>query len=160
MGLHLLGAGRVKGRGRSARGEGRKKGRSKGGARDAAAMAAQAARDAGGCLVPDPRRVKANKRTFFPLEETYDRDLFGKPVQPGRGRSGRPRHVPTPETRSRVAELRGEGLSHLAIARAIGISDPTLRLNYAVELGSGSTVWRRRAARLPGDRGGDDDANG
>lgn len=117
-------------------------------------MAAQAERDAGGCLVPDPRRVKANKRTFFPLEETYPRDLFGEPVQPGRGRSGRPRHVPTDSTRARVAELRGEGLSLPLVAAAIGISVPTLQLNYPVELGSGSTVWRRRVASKPKRRGG------
>jgi AraC-like DNA-binding protein len=92
-----------------------------------------------------------NKLQFFPIEETYPRDLFGEPVQPGRGQSGRPRHVPTSETRARVAELRAEGLSIAQIARELGLSQPTLQLNYPIELGSGSTVWRRRVAGEAGD---------
>lgn len=83
----------------------------------------------------------------MPLEETYPRDLFGEPVQPGRGQSGRPRHVPTQSTRARVAELRGAGLSIARIAAEIGISHPTLMLNYPAELGSASSAWRRRVAR-------------
>jgi hypothetical protein len=98
----------------------------------------------GGRLAPDPQRVTDNFRNYFPLEETYGRDLFGEPVPPGRGRSGRPRHVPTAATRARVVELRAEGLSIAAIARELGLSQPTLQLNYPVELGSGSRAWRRR----------------
>ncbi len=98
--------------------------------------------------MPDPARAKANLFHFRPAEAAYPLDLFGEPVQPGRGRPGRPRHLPTPATRARVAELRAEGLSILAIAEEIGVSQPTLQLNYPTELGSGSTTWRRRAAPL------------
>lgn len=73
-------------------------------------------------------------------------DLFGEPLIEPRGQ-GRPRHVPTEATRQRVRELRGEGLAQLAIARAIGLTVPTLILNYHLELGSSSRVWRRRAQR-------------
>lgn len=76
-----------------------------------------------------------------------ERDLFGELVRPGFGRPGRPRHMPTPATRARVIELRGQGLSHLAIAAAIGVSHPTMLLNYADDLGSNSQTGRRRAAR-------------
>lgn len=74
-------------------------------------------------------------------------DLFGEPVRPGFGQRGRPRHMPTPATRARVIELRSEGLSHLSIAAALGITHPTLVLNYPAELGSASQAWRRRADR-------------
>ena len=74
-------------------------------------------------------------------------DLFGEPIDPRRGWQGRPRHRPTEATRATVAELHGEGLDQLAIAKALGITAPTLRLNYPTELGSTSQVWRRRAER-------------
>ena len=74
-------------------------------------------------------------------------DLFGEPIDARRGQTGRPRHRPTAATRVRVAELRGEGLDQLAIAKALGITAPTLRLNYPTELRSTSQVWRRRAQR-------------
>jgi len=144
----------VKGRDRAARGEGRKKRDGLRSVPAAAALAAHAARDSRGYIMPDPRLAKANKRTFFPLEATYQADLFGEPVQPGRDRSGRPRHVPTQATRARVIELRAEGLSQLAIAAALGISGPTLRLNYPVEIGSASRTWRRRVATKPKRRNG------
>lgn len=75
-----------------------------------------------------------------------DVDLFGEPIVPPRG-PGRPRHVPTPESRARVAELRETGLTHVQIAASIGITHPTLELNYPVELRSTSQAWRRRAER-------------
>lgn len=73
-------------------------------------------------------------------------DLFGEPVPAPRG-LGRPRHVPTAELRGRVRQLRAEGLNLLEIAVAIGITHPTLLLNYPAELGSSSQAWRRRAER-------------
>lgn len=72
-------------------------------------------------------------------------DLFGLPVDPGHGQRGRPRHVPTPDLRARVLDLRGDGRSHDDIAAQIGVTGPTLRMHYFEELGSSSQVWRRRA---------------
>lgn len=74
-------------------------------------------------------------------------DLFGFEVDRSRRRPGRPRHMPTPELRAHVRQLHLEGLSHLAIAAAIGVTDPTLRIHYFAELDSSSQTWRRRAAR-------------
>lgn len=85
-----------------------------------------------------------NISQFSPVESHVERDLFGDPVPPGADRPGRPIHIPTLETRSRVERLRAKGLTHDAIAGAIGISAPTLRLNYPVELGSSSQTWRHR----------------
>lgn len=109
--------------------------------------AASGVRNVGGRLAPDPRRVAENSRTYFQLEATYATDLFGEPIQPRRGRAGRPRHVATVATRLRVRELRAHGLSIAAIARELGVSHPTLQLNYPVELGSGSRAWRKRFDR-------------
>lgn len=79
--------------------------------------------------------------SVFPL------DLFGEPIRSRAGLPGRPRHVPTAALRQRVSELRGQGLDHHAIAGAIGLTAPTLRLNYAAELGSTSITGCRRAQR-------------
>lgn len=73
-------------------------------------------------------------------------DLFGDPVLPPRG-AGRPRHVPTQETRVQVSEMSEQGLDQHEIAAAIGVTAPTLRLNYAVELCSTSITGARRAVR-------------
>ena len=72
-------------------------------------------------------------------------DLFGFPLYPGHGRRGRPRHVPTPELRARVRNMRADGINQSAIAAAVGISIPTLHMHYFDELESSSQVWRRRA---------------
>jgi hypothetical protein len=55
--------------------------------------------------------------------------------------------VPTAATRALVAELHQGGATQAIIAEALRITPPTLRLNYPVELGSSSTVWKRRAAQ-------------
>ncbi len=49
---------------------------------------------------------------------------------------GRPPHVPTDETRAQVADLVSRDANIATIAAAIGISEPTLHLHYAVELAS------------------------
>lgn len=72
-------------------------------------------------------------------------DLLGDPIDPRRGLTGRPRHLPTAATRTRVAELKRDGRSQREIATAIGVTEPTLRLCYFLELGSASLAWRRRA---------------
>ncbi|MFC3698794.1 MULTISPECIES: helix-turn-helix domain-containing protein [Sphingobium] len=47
---------------------------------------------------------------------------------------GRPRHVPTDATRAQVARMRRAGASKMTIAKALGVSEPTLRRAYADEL--------------------------
>ncbi|MBO9510928.1 helix-turn-helix domain-containing protein [Erythrobacter sp. A6_0] len=73
-------------------------------------------------------------------------DLFGEPVTASRG-PGRPRYVPTDRDRATVALLHAAGRTHLEIAAAIGISHPTLLLNYPLELESSSQSGRRREQR-------------
>ena len=70
-------------------------------------------------------------------------DLFGEPVAPKRG-AGRPRHTPTAATRQKVEELHRAGAKQPAIATALGITVPTLTLNYPSELESNSQAWRAR----------------
>ena len=84
-----------------------------------------------------------NSLTFFPSATV---DLFGEPVPPKRA-PGRPRHVPTGESRALVEQLRGEGGEQVEIAAALGVSLPTLRLNYAAELQSKSQTGARRDRR-------------
>lgn len=70
-------------------------------------------------------------------------DLFGHPLEIPRRPPGRPRHAPTSELRAEVQRLHALGQSHLEIAAAIGVTDPTLRLHYHKELNSRSQTWRR-----------------
>jgi hypothetical protein len=96
--------------------------------------------------------VRRSAREYFPnkfqpVEVGLPLDLFGQPVEPRSSRGGRPRHLPTPASRALVAELHAGGATQAEIADAIGITPPTLRLNYPEELGSTSTTWRRRAAQ-------------
>jgi len=74
---------------------------------------------------------------------TTSRDLFGLPVDPNHGAKGRPRHIPTPELRQRVAQMHTAGQSQPKIAAAIGVTVPTLVLHYNAELRSSSQAWRR-----------------
>lgn len=80
-----------------------------------------------------------------------DVDLFGLPIDPGHGCRGRPRHVPTPNLRAKVRELRDAGAAYPAICAAIGITEPTLVRHYHEELRSRSQVWRRWAAKDGGN---------
>jgi hypothetical protein len=75
-------------------------------------------------------------------EQTFD--LFGAHAVAASPRLGRPRHVPTLENRRKVSALAGLGVSHLKIAHSIGLTAPTLRAYYFLELNSSSQVWRRR----------------
>lgn len=121
---------------------------SRGGARTS-----KAAVDAGGAAQgefagpPNEGAFVSFRGQPVPIEADLARDLLGDPIRPGAGRRGRPVHLPTPETRARVVELREAGAGQDAIAAVLGISGPTLRLNYAAELQSRSTVWQRRAAQ-------------
>ena len=61
------------------------------------------------------------------------RDLFGEQILPPRA-VGRPMHSPTGQLRQRVRKLHAEGLNQLEIAAAIGITAPTLRRHYRLDL--------------------------
>lgn len=73
-------------------------------------------------------------------------DLLGDPIDPGHGQRGRPRHIPTDEIRCKIICFLIDGKRQPEIAALIGVSLPTLRLNYFRELGSSSQTWRRRVA--------------
>ena len=68
-------------------------------------------------------------------------DLFGQPLIEPRPQ-GRPRHVPTGATRQLARELCAQGVSQPGIAKAIGLTVPTLVLHYHQEIGSKSNAWR------------------
>ena len=70
-------------------------------------------------------------------------DLFGF-APPSARKRGRPRYLPSAADRALVIKLHRDGASQPVIARALGITEPTLRLNYHNELGSTSQAWRRR----------------
>lgn len=53
---------------------------------------------------------------------------------------GRPEHEPTDELRLKVRVLKAGAMSQVAIAEAIGISEPTLRKHYSLELDQGSAI--------------------
>lgn len=61
-------------------------------------------------------------------------DLLGDPIPEGHGRRGRPVHLATAENRNKVMLLLALGWSNERIARALGITAPTLRKNYFREL--------------------------
>lgn len=61
-------------------------------------------------------------------------DLFGDPVPDGRGKPGRPVHVPTQENRNKVNMLLAFGWNNDRIASALHITAPTLRRHYFREL--------------------------
>jgi hypothetical protein len=61
-------------------------------------------------------------------------DLFGDPVPEGWGKRGRPAHIATQQNRNKVTMLVAFGWSNERIARALGITPPTLRRNYFHQL--------------------------
>ncbi|WP_278984692.1 hypothetical protein [Sphingobium yanoikuyae] len=63
------------------------------------------------------------------LYANFFSEIGGHPRRPGRRR-----HVPSEGTRTQVRALRLSGKTLKRIAAAIGISEPTLRRAYAVEL--------------------------
>jgi hypothetical protein len=69
---------------------------------------------------------------FFSMSEILD--LFGDPVPEGWGRRGRPQHIATQQNRNKVMMLLAFGWNNERIARALGITLPTLRRNYFREL--------------------------
>ena len=81
------------------------------------------------------------------MADKFQIDLFGLPVDPGQGKRGRPRYVPTDDDRQRVGAMHAAGADQQTIAQALGVTCPTLRLNYAAELGSKSKTGARRDKR-------------
>lgn len=61
-------------------------------------------------------------------------DLLGDPIPENWGKRGRPPHIPTQENRSKVRLLLGLGWTKQRIARALRITQDTLRKHYFVEL--------------------------
>lgn len=57
-------------------------------------------------------------------------DLFGNPIPEGKGKRGRPAHVPTLEMSNRVKMLLAMGWTNERIARACNVTTPTLRKHY------------------------------
>jgi hypothetical protein len=66
------------------------------------------------------------------LEQIFD--LLGDPVPDGWGKRGRPQHIATHQNRNKVIMLLAFGWSNERIAKALGITPPTLRKNYFREL--------------------------
>lgn len=115
----------------------------KGAGRVSLRSAPEGAHGGGSRADPASPDCAAGKASSLPINE--QRDLFGFPVTVKPDRRGRPRHVPTAAARALVIELRDQGLLQPEIAEALGISQPTMVLNYPQELGSTSQAWRRRA---------------
>jgi predicted ArsR family transcriptional regulator len=68
--------------------------------------------------------------------------LFGWPMPEPRSTSGRPEHVPTDENRNKVMLLLALKYQNADIAKALGLSQPTLRKHYLQQLD------QRKVARL------------
>jgi hypothetical protein len=69
---------------------------------------------------------------FFSMDERFD--LFGDPISEGHGRRGRPAHMWTLKNSNKVKMLLAFGWSTDRIAKAVGITAPTLRKVYFREL--------------------------
>lgn len=61
-------------------------------------------------------------------------DLLGDPIPQGRGKRGRPEHIPTGINRSQVRLLLAMNWTEPRIANALRITTPTLRKHYFSEL--------------------------
>ena len=57
-------------------------------------------------------------------------DLLGDPIGPNHGRRGRPQHVATLRNISIVSELERSGATKFEMAKALAITQPTLRKHY------------------------------
>lgn len=61
-------------------------------------------------------------------------DLLGDPIPEGHGKRGRPTHIATVKNRNKVIMLLALGWANPRIAKALGITPPTLKKNYFREL--------------------------
>lgn len=76
----------------------------------------------------------ARPQQNFPFPE-FEAQLSGRAKRPHAG--GRPPHVPTEESREEVEILVASGMRVWQIAKALGISEPTLNEHYPDELDGG-----------------------
>ena len=67
-------------------------------------------------------------------------------------KSDRTLHSPTDATRTQVKAMAGDGVAQHAIAKAFGISPPTLRKHYAAELGGAYSVGKPGLYRQADER--------
>lgn len=79
-------------------------------------------------------------------------DLFEVNAAPSRKQGGLPRHIPTPESRLHVNELRAAGKTQEAIARALGIGINTLATHYFPSGVANPPMGRRRHNPTPAQR--------
>jgi predicted transcriptional regulator len=70
-----------------------------------------------------------------------NQNLFGWPMPEPRD-AGRPEHVPTDENRNKIMMMLVFGKTNAEIAKALGLSQPTLRKHYLQQLS------QRKVARL------------
>lgn len=80
----------------------------------------------------------------------FDFDLLGDPIPEGRGKRGRPEHIPTEEKRRLVIVLQAFDWSMERIAAALNCTPPTLRKHYFRELKHREEARARVEAKLLG----------
>jgi len=107
-------------------------------AEDRRSVAMHGADSAGRTGDPVASELRAKMPDYLP------RDLFGELVSVKPKKRGRPRHVPSSWSRALVTHMRIDGCAQPEIAKALGLTIPTLVMNYHTELKSTSQVWRRR----------------
>jgi hypothetical protein len=78
---------------------------------------------------------------------TENFDLFGLPIPVGRGKAGRPEHVPSVEMRNKVKVLLAAGWPNDRIAKTLRLSLPTFRKHYFLELKERDAMRDRLDAR-------------
>lgn len=61
-------------------------------------------------------------------------DLLGDPIPEGWNKRGRPPHLATERNRNKIIMLLAFGWSNERVARAVGVTVPTLRKHYFAEL--------------------------
>lgn len=76
-----------------------------------------------------------------------DFNLFGEQLPANHGERGRPQHVATSENRNKVMMLLAAGWTVVRIAKALGISAPTLREHYFSELQMRAVAYDRVKAQ-------------
>jgi hypothetical protein len=70
------------------------------------------------------------------MKKKQELDLFGDPVPKNWGRRGRPQHVATRKNCNRVVMLLAMRWDNARIAKALSITEPTLKKHYERELAS------------------------
>jgi hypothetical protein len=84
-------------------------------------------------LILEFQNASADYRPVY-FAETASADLLDDPVSPDRGRRGRPRQLATSTNARNFNALRAAIWTPAQIARALGISAPTLRKHYFAEM--------------------------